>query len=198
MCSQGCETITITHTHQTVAPIPSPPQLLAIITPFPVSVSPTIQGSRSTRYFSFGARPFHLSCVFKVHPCHSVFQDSWYSMYVPHSSSHMALRWFCVSIVSDAAVHTCTRTCFWRFGIYPDIGCWTCDCVDCCDCSFHFWGATVLFPQQPSLFRFPPSVYVVFQLSHLSQKLPVYGFLLFVLLSFENVLAILMSVRLFF
>lgn len=125
MCSQGCETITITHTHQAVASIPSPPQLLAIITPFPVSVSSTIRESRSTRYFFFGVRPFHLSCVFKVHPCHSVFQDSWYSLYVPHSSSHMALHWFCVSIVSDAAVRTCTRTCFRRFGICPDTGCWT-------------------------------------------------------------------------
>lgn len=55
----------------------------------------------------------------------------------------------------------------------------------------------MLFPRQPFRFPFLSSVYVVFQLSHLSQKLPVYGFLLFVLLSFD-VLAILMTVRLFF
>lgn len=52
---EGCETITITHTHQTVAPIPSPPQLLAIITPFPVSVCSAIQGSRThTLFFLWG------------------------------------------------------------------------------------------------------------------------------------------------
>lgn len=87
-----------------------------------------------------------------------------------------------------------SHTCLQLFGIRPD----TDPLSLVVSVVLIFEEPRCYFHSNTSISRSHPQCTRFSSFPHRSQKLPVYGFLLFVLLSFENIIAVLMSVRLFF